>query len=126
MPAFIWNGILVWYAAYKNHIGFYPRPFVIKAFQNRLGEYKTTKAGVQFPIGKLPICLLQQMTKFRMKENVEAAHRKQKEKNKILLITGSKEFFLFICLLLYTTAHNTHGPSGCCQTETVHLSFHSS
>ena len=52
MPAFKLNGILVWYAAYKEHIGFYPTPGPIKKFAEDLRKYKTSKGAIQFPIDK--------------------------------------------------------------------------
>ncbi len=50
MPAFKLKGILVWYAAYKNHIGFYPRVSAIVAFKDKLIRYKVSKGTVQFPV----------------------------------------------------------------------------
>jgi uncharacterized protein YdhG (YjbR/CyaY superfamily) len=73
MPAFKLNGILVWYAAFKNHIGLYPRASAIAAFKAELASYKTSKGAIQFPIGKpIPISLVKQIVKFRIKENSHA------------------------------------------------------
>lgn len=70
MPAFKWNGILVWYAASKNHIGFYPKPSAILAFNADLASYKTSKGAIQFPIDQpIPISLIKKIVKFRIKEN---------------------------------------------------------
>jgi uncharacterized protein YdhG (YjbR/CyaY superfamily) len=70
MPAFKWNGILVWYAAFKNHIGFYPKPSAIGAFQSELAPYKTSKGAIQFPNDKpMPLSLVKKIVKFRVKEN---------------------------------------------------------
>src|SRR5690606_30583569 len=52
MPTFVLNGNLVHFAAYKNHIGFYPSSTGIKTFKEELYEYKTSKVAVQFTIGK--------------------------------------------------------------------------
>src|SRR5215471_21815399 len=52
IPAFKWNGMLVWYAAFKAHIGFYPRASAIVAFKKDLAGYKTSKGAIQFPIEK--------------------------------------------------------------------------
>lgn len=72
MPAFKLNGILVWFAAFKNHIGFYPKASTIAAFKDKLSSYKTSKGAVQFPIDKpLPIDLVKEMVKFRVKENLD-------------------------------------------------------
>ena len=77
MPAFKWHGILVYYAAYKKHIGFYPTASGIKTFQNEIAKYENSKGAVQFPIDQpMPVDLITKMVKFRMKEN------EQKEKAK--------------------------------------------
>ncbi len=70
MPTFFQNGNLVHFAVHKHHIGFYPGAGGIEAFADRLGEYKTSKGAVQFPIGKpLPYALIDEIVKFRVKEN---------------------------------------------------------
>jgi uncharacterized protein YdhG (YjbR/CyaY superfamily) len=70
MPAFEWNGMLVWYAAFKDHIGFYPRASAIAAFKDELAGYKTSKGAIQFPIEKMiPASLVKKIVKFRVKEN---------------------------------------------------------
>ena len=72
MPAFKLNGMLVWFAAHTNHIGFYPKPSGIEMFKKELSAYKSTKGAVQFPIGKpLPLALITRIVKFRVKENLE-------------------------------------------------------
>ena len=72
MPAFKFHGILVYFAAYKNHIGFYPMPKTILAFKSKLTKFKTSLGTVQFPIGKpLPVKLILEMVKFRANENLE-------------------------------------------------------
>jgi uncharacterized protein YdhG (YjbR/CyaY superfamily) len=69
MPAYKLSGILVWYAGYKNHIGFYPTPGPIKLFKDDIKGYKTSKGAIQFPIDKpLPIGLITKIVKFRAKE----------------------------------------------------------
>lgn len=70
IPAFKWNGILVWYAAFKNHIGLYPRVSAIAAFKTELAPYKTSKGAIQFPLGQsIPLTLVKKIVKFRIKEN---------------------------------------------------------
>jgi uncharacterized protein YdhG (YjbR/CyaY superfamily) len=70
MPAFKWNGMLVWYAAFKKHIGFYPKASAIVAFKEELASYKTSKGAIQFPIEKpIPAGLVKKIVKFRLKEN---------------------------------------------------------
>src|SRR5438270_10314116 len=70
MPAFSYNGILVYYAGYKNHIGFYPTASGIAAFKNELASYDWAKGSVQFPLDKpIPEGLIGKIVKFRVKEN---------------------------------------------------------
>jgi uncharacterized protein YdhG (YjbR/CyaY superfamily) len=75
MPAFVLHGNLVHFAAYKNHIGFYPAPRGIDAFKHELLEYKGAKGSVQFPIEKqLPYELISRIVKFRVDENIKKAY----------------------------------------------------
>ena len=71
IPAFKSNGaLLVWYAAFKTHVGFYPRASAIDAFRTELAVYKTSKGAIQFPIEKpIPAGLIKKIVKFRLKEN---------------------------------------------------------
>lgn len=72
MPAFKLEGMLVWYAAFKEHIGFYPMASAIKAFKKELSVFKGAKGSVQFPLDKpLPLKLVRKMVKYRVKENRE-------------------------------------------------------
>jgi uncharacterized protein YdhG (YjbR/CyaY superfamily) len=74
MPAFKLNGLLVFFAAHKNHIGFYPTPSGIEAFKKELAAYEGVKGSVQFPIEKpLPLGLITKIVKFRAKGNLEKA-----------------------------------------------------
>lgn len=67
MPAFKLNKVLVYYAAYKNHIGFYPTPKPIVHFKEQLISFKTSKGAIQFPINqKLPLALIKKIVKFRV------------------------------------------------------------
>lgn len=76
MPAFKLHEILVYFAGYNNHIGFYPTPSGIKAFQNELSGFKNSKGAVQFPLDKqLPTGLITEIVKFRVKENMEKSKR---------------------------------------------------
>ncbi len=69
MPAFKLKKVLVYYAANKNHIGFYPTPGPIAAFQKELENYKTSKGAIQFPLDKpLPLNLIEKIVKFRLHE----------------------------------------------------------
>jgi uncharacterized protein YdhG (YjbR/CyaY superfamily) len=70
MPAFSLNGILVYFAAYKKHIGFYPGASGIQVFTKELSGYKGGKGSVQFPIDKpLPLALISKIVKFRVSES---------------------------------------------------------
>ena len=81
IPTFTLNGNLVHFAAFKNHIGFYPAPSGIEAFKKELSVYDGAKGSVQFPVkDKLPLALITKIVKFRVKENIERA--KEKTKNK--------------------------------------------
>lgn len=81
MPTFALHGNLVHFAAFKNHIGFYPAPSGINAFKEELSEYKSGKGSIQFPIEKpLPYDLIREIVKFRVTENIEKAEVKLKKK----------------------------------------------
>jgi Uncharacterized conserved protein len=72
MPTFELNGNLVYYAAFKKHIGFYPTARGISAFQEELSAYKGAKGSVQFPLNKpIPYDLIRRITKYRAAENRE-------------------------------------------------------
>jgi uncharacterized protein YdhG (YjbR/CyaY superfamily) len=69
IPTFVLNGNLVHFAAYKNHIGFYPTPSGIEAFKDELSRYEGAKGSVRFPIDKpMPLSLIEKIVKFRVKE----------------------------------------------------------
>jgi len=69
MPAFSYSRILVMFAAFKRHIGFFPTPSAVRAFRNQLGAYKTSRATIQFPHDEpLPKALIMRITKFRVRE----------------------------------------------------------
>ena len=77
MPSFSLNGRLVYFAAFKNHIGFYPMPRGIREFQKELAAYQSGKGTLQFPLDKpLPKKLISKIVKFRVKENLEKAREK--------------------------------------------------
>ena len=72
MPAFSYKRILVTFAAFKNHIGFYPTPDAVKAFHKELSMYVTASASIQFPLEKpLPLVLIRRITAFRVRESIE-------------------------------------------------------
>ena len=71
MPAFFLNGVLVYYAAFKNHIGFFPKASGIAAFKKKLTGYTVGKGGVQFPLDEpIPIELIKEIVEFRIAENL--------------------------------------------------------
>jgi uncharacterized protein YdhG (YjbR/CyaY superfamily) len=73
MPASSYRRILVTFAAYEHHIGFYPTPSAVKAFANDLSEFATASASIQFPLDKpLPLPLIRKITAFRVQESIEA------------------------------------------------------
>jgi uncharacterized protein YdhG (YjbR/CyaY superfamily) len=79
MPAFKLNGMLVWFAVNKEHIGFYPTASPIVAFKKELVNYKTSKGAIQFPIEKpLPLKLVKDIVQFRIKENLNKQKLKEK------------------------------------------------
>ncbi len=80
IPAFKHNGILVYYAAHKQHIGFYPTSSGIRNFEKELTRYTSSKGAVQFPFNEpIPKILVKKIVKFRMKENLNKA-KKVKDK----------------------------------------------
>ena len=72
IPTFILHGNLVHYAAFKHHIGFYPAPTGIKAFEQELSPYKQGKGSIQFPFDQpLPLELITKIVRYRVKQNAE-------------------------------------------------------
>lgn len=81
MPTFTLNGNLVHFAAFKNHIGFYPVPTGIEKFKKELSVYASGKGSVQFPLDQpIPYNLISKIVKFRVKENAAKAVPKAKKK----------------------------------------------
>jgi len=80
MPAYKQFECLVYFAAYKNHIGFYPTASGIKAFEKEFDNYKYSKGAVQFPINEpLPEDLIARMVKYRI---IAAIAKQENKKNK--------------------------------------------
>jgi uncharacterized protein YdhG (YjbR/CyaY superfamily) len=72
MPAFSYQRILVTFAAFKHHIGFYPTPSAVRAFANDLSKFATAKGSIQFPMEKpLPLPLIRKIIAFRVRESIE-------------------------------------------------------
>lgn len=79
MPAYKFNGMLVFFAGYKNHIGFYATPTGHSAFKKELSIYKQGKGSVQFPLDKpMPLKLIERIVKYRVKENLVRTKLKKK------------------------------------------------
>jgi uncharacterized protein YdhG (YjbR/CyaY superfamily) len=70
MPAFKGHrGVIVWYAAFADHVSLFPRASVLAAFKNELAAFKTSKGTIQFPLDKpLPITLIKRIVKARLTE----------------------------------------------------------
>lgn len=81
IPTFVLNGNLVHFAAFKNHIGFYPTPSGIEAFKQELSRYKSAKGSVQFPINEpMPLSLIDRIVRFRANEaKVKPMAKKRKK-----------------------------------------------
>jgi uncharacterized protein YdhG (YjbR/CyaY superfamily) len=74
MPAFRQNGVLVYFAAFKNQIGFFPTAAGIEALKDKLSGYKTSKGTIQFPLDQpLPLDLIKEIVRARVKQNKENA-----------------------------------------------------
>lgn len=81
MPAFTLKGNLVYFAAFKNHIGFYPTSSGTENFKTELSAYDSSKGTVRFPLDKpIPFDLISKIVTFRVKENLEKAEAKAKKK----------------------------------------------
>jgi uncharacterized protein YdhG (YjbR/CyaY superfamily) len=81
IPTFTLNGNLVHFAAFKNHIGFYPTPNGIEEFKDELSAYEGAKGSVQFPLDKpIPLDLISRIVKFRVKTSSEKAGAKRKKR----------------------------------------------
>lgn len=81
IPTFALKGNLVSFAAFTNHIGFYPGAAAIKRFAKQVAAYETSKGTVRFPSDKpIPFALIAKIVKFRVTENLARAAAKGKKK----------------------------------------------
>ncbi|WP_276360333.1 DUF1801 domain-containing protein [Daejeonella sp. H1SJ63] len=79
IPTFKLNGNLVHFAAFKNHIGFYPGSGAIEVFRDQLSAYPVSKGTVRFPVSdELPYDLIREITSFRANENLSKVKGKKK------------------------------------------------
>ena len=71
MPAFRLNGILVYFAAFRDHISFFPTSSGVAAFKKELSQYEISKGTIRFPLDKpIPMELVKEIVKYRVKENM--------------------------------------------------------
>lgn len=78
MPAVLLKGTLVYFAAFKKHIGFYPKTTAIKKFKKELSGYEGAKGSVRFPLDQpIPTALIRRIVKFRAAENRAKARAKK-------------------------------------------------
>jgi uncharacterized protein YdhG (YjbR/CyaY superfamily) len=82
MPAFKANSVLVYFAANKKHIGFYPTASPIAIFKDEITAYKTSKGSIHFPIkSRIPEALVEKIVKFRIQEDeIKALSKKSQKK----------------------------------------------
>lgn len=79
MPAFKTTEVLVYYAAAKSHLGYYPTNSGVEEFKKELAEYVTSKGAIQFPYDvELPLDLIAQIAQFRAEEAKCRAELKKK------------------------------------------------
>ncbi len=79
MPAYKLHGPLVYFAGYKNHIGFYATPTGHSAFAEELSKYKQGKGSVQFPLSEpMPFDLIKRIVAFRLQENLSEKVKSRK------------------------------------------------
>jgi uncharacterized protein YdhG (YjbR/CyaY superfamily) len=79
MPCFRLKGNLVYFAAFRHHIGFYPTASGIAAFKKELLPYKSSKGAVQFPLDRpLPLALIKKIVRFRVKESLANEREKSR------------------------------------------------
>ncbi len=82
MPAYKLSGMLVYFAGYVGHIGFYPGAGGIAEFLDEITQYKYAKGSVRFPLDKpLPLKLITRIVKFRVKENAERKKKQKSDRN---------------------------------------------
>ena len=78
MPAIKQQGIVVYYACWAKHMAVYPMPSALCAFSERLEAWVTSKSTVQFPHGApLPKELIEDIVKFRVRENLEKSEARR-------------------------------------------------
>jgi uncharacterized protein YdhG (YjbR/CyaY superfamily) len=72
MPAYKINGVLVYFAGYKKHIGFYPTGDGIKHFEPKLSNFKYSTGAIQFPLdNELPFSLIEEIVLYRKSKTIK-------------------------------------------------------
>lgn len=93
MPCFYAKGNLVYFAGYKNHIGFYPSSSGIAAFTKDLSTYEYSKGAIRLPLDKpLPLALIKKIVKYRLQENLDKAAEKAR-KAQLRICKNGHEFY---------------------------------
>lgn len=78
IPGYKYHGMLVFFAAWKDHISLYPAPWRAESLKKEMSAYKGSKGTIKFPIGEpMPLALIKKMVKYRVKENEERAALKR-------------------------------------------------
>jgi uncharacterized protein YdhG (YjbR/CyaY superfamily) len=81
MPAFTQDGILVYFAAFKKHIGVYPPVRGDEKLSKELAPYRGEKGNLKFPLDEpIPYDLIARIVKFRVKERMKRERSKRKGK----------------------------------------------
>ena len=81
MPAYKQDGVLVYFAAYQRHIGFYPTASGIENFKDELSTYKSARGSVRFPLDRsIPYGLIGNIVRFRVRENRAKAEEMKKKR----------------------------------------------
>jgi uncharacterized protein YdhG (YjbR/CyaY superfamily) len=90
IPAFKFQGMLIYYAGWKDHVSIYPRTAGLeKAFKKELAPYEGGKGTIKFPIDEpIPYDLIRKLVKFRVQENLDNAAAKAKAKPKARAVKG--------------------------------------
>ena len=78
IPGYKYHGMLVFFAAWKDHISLYPAPWSAESLKKEMSVYKGSKGTIKFPIDEpMPLTLIKRMVKYRVKENEERAALKR-------------------------------------------------
>jgi len=97
MPAFKYHGMLAYFAAFKDHIGFYPAPTGITQFEKEISAYQSGKGTLRFPLDKpLPLDLVTKIVKFRVKENLARQSQKKKVKSSTIILFLALSFIIYL------------------------------